>query len=101
MNYSIFDGHNDVLFRLFLKNKINAHEDFLLGDNEGHLDLPRMEEVDFRGGFFAIYVPSPEAEVSTSDKPIRYDDMEKDEYHLPLPDLIGSDQALPLSLIHI
>ena len=51
MNYSIFDGHNDVLFRLFLKNKINAHEDFLLGDNEGHLDLPRMEEVDFRGGF--------------------------------------------------
>ena len=65
MNYSIFDGHNDVLFRLFLKNKINAHEDFLLGDNEGHLDLPRMEEVDFRGGFFAIYVPSPEAEVST------------------------------------
>ena len=96
MNYSIFDGHNDVLFRLFLKNKINAHEDFLLGDNEGHLDLPRMEEVDFRGGFFAIYVPSPEAEVSTSDKPIRYDDMEKDEYSLPLPDLIGSDQALPI-----
>ena len=96
MNYSIFDGHNDVLFRLFLKNKINAHEDFLLGDNEGHLDLPRMEEVDFRGGFFAIYVPSPEAEVSSSDKPIRYDDMEKDEYSLPLPDLIGSDQALPI-----
>ena len=96
MNYSIFDGHNDVLFRLFLKNKINAHEDFLLGDNEGHLDLPRMEEVDFRGGFFAIYVPSPEAEISTSDKPIRYDDMEKDEYSLPLPDLIGSDQALPI-----
>ena len=48
-----------------------------------------MEEVDFRGGFFAIYVPSP-AEVSTSDKPIRYDDMEKDEYSLPLLDLIGS-----------
>ena len=45
---------------------------------------------------FAIYVPSPEAEVDSSDKPIRYDDMEKDEYSLPLPDLIGSDQALPI-----
>ena len=93
MSNKIFDGHNDVLFRLYLKNKFNAHEDFLHGDNEGHLDLPRMEEVGFAGGFFAIYVPSPEAEVSSSDKPIRYDDMEKDEYSLPLPDLIGSDQA--------
>ena len=69
MSYQIFDGHNDVLFRLFLKNKIDAHEDFLQGDNEGHLDLPRMEEAGFRGGFFAIYVPSPEAEVNSSDKP--------------------------------
>ena len=96
MSYQIFDGHNDVLFRLFLKNKIDAHKDFLEGDNEGHLDLPRMEEVGFRGGFFAIYVPSPEAEIDSSDKPIRYDDMEKDEYSLPLPDLIGCDQALPI-----
>jgi len=96
MSYQIFDGHNDVLFRLFLKNKINAHEDFLQGDNEGHLDLPRMEEAGFRGGFFAIYVPSPEVKVDSSDKPIRYDEMKKDKYSLPLPDLIGSDQALPI-----
>jgi membrane dipeptidase len=96
MSYQIFDGHNDVLFRLYLKNKINAHEDFLQGDNEGHLDLPRMEEAGFRGGFFAIYVPSPEVKVDSSDKPIRYDEMKKDKYSLPLPDLIGSDQALPI-----
>ncbi len=96
MSNKIFDGHNDVLFRLYLKHKFNAHEDFLYGDNEGHLDLPRMEEVGFAGGFFAIYVPSPEAEVSSSDKPIRYDDMEKDKYALPLPDLIGSEQSLPV-----
>jgi membrane dipeptidase len=96
MSYQIFDGHNDVLFRLYLKNKINAHEDFLQGDNEGHLDLPRMEEAGFRGGFFAIYVPSPEVKVDSSDKPIRYDEMKKDKYSLPLPDLIGRDQALPI-----
>lgn len=95
-SYKIFDGHNDVLFRLYLKNSQDAHLDFLNGDNEGHLDLPRMEKSGFAGGFFAIYVPSPEAEVTDSDKPIRYDDMEKDEYSLPLPDLIDSNIALPI-----
>jgi membrane dipeptidase len=39
------------LFRLYLKNKKNVHEDFLLGDNEGHLDLPRMNKAGFSGGF--------------------------------------------------
>ena len=52
MSYQIFDGHNDVLFRLFLKNKIDAHEDFLQGDNEGHLDLPRMEELIIHGHYY-------------------------------------------------
>ena len=92
----IFDGHNDVLFRLYLKNSNLAYQDFLNGDNEGHLDLPRMKEAGFCGGFFAIYVPSPEIAVTDSDKPIRYDDMENEEYSLPLPDLIGSDIALPI-----
>ena len=55
-----------------------------------------MEEAGFRGGFFAIYVPSPEVKVDSSDKPIRYDEMKKDKYSLPLPDLIGSDQALQI-----
>ena len=94
--FKIFDGHNDVLFRLYLKNKKNAYLDFIQGDNEGHLDLPRMRQSGFQGGFFAIYVPSPEVGVVDSDKPVKYDDMEKDEYSLPLPDLIGADIALPV-----
>ena len=76
----IFDGHNDVLFRLYLKNKKNVHEDFLLGDNEGHLDLPRMNKAGFSGGLFAIYVPSQEEKIESADKPIRYDDMKNDSY---------------------
>tara|TARA_Y100000996_G_scaffold404555_1_gene378770 strand:+ start:1194 stop:2270 length:1077 start_codon:yes stop_codon:yes gene_type:complete len=95
-NFKIFDGHNDVLFRLYLKNSKDPHLDFINGDNEGHLDLPRMKQSSFSGGFFALYVPSPEAEVTDSDKPIRYDDMLKDKYSLPLPDLIGSNVALPI-----
>ena len=94
--YKIFDGHNDVLFRLYLKNHNLAYQDFLNGDNEGQLDLPRMKEANFKGGFFAIYVPSQEAAITDSDKPIKYDDMKKEQYSLPLPELIGSDIALPV-----
>ena len=36
--FKIFDGHNDVLFRLYLKNKKNAFLDFIQGDNEGALE---------------------------------------------------------------
>ena len=68
MDYKIFDGHNDVLFRLFLKKNPNSHLDFIDGDNEGHLDLPRMKQANFKGGLFAIYVPTPEHDISDSDK---------------------------------
>jgi len=54
MDYKIFDGHNDVLFRLFLKNKPDSYLDFIDGDNEGHLDLPRMNQANFKGGLCAI-----------------------------------------------
>lgn len=94
----IFDGHNDVLFRLYLKNKKNVHEDFLLGDNEGHLDLPRMNKAGFSGGFFAIYVPSQEEKIESADKPIRYDDMKNDSYELPLPNSVDASVALPIVL---
>ena len=103
MNQSIkiFDGHNDVLFRLFLKNKSDVHEDFLLGDNEGHLDLPRIDQAGFSGGFFAIYVPSQEQKIKSADEPIRYDDMKNDSYELPLPNLVDVSIAFPIVLAKI
>ncbi len=97
-NIKIFDGHNDVLFRLFLKDKENIHEDFLLGDNEGHLDLPRINQAGFSGGFFAIYVPSQEEKVEFADKPIRYDDMKNDSYELALPQPVDVSVAFPIVL---
>ncbi|MAV81962.1 MAG: peptidase [Pelagibacteraceae bacterium] len=97
-NMKIFDGHNDVLFRLFLKDKESVHEDFLKGDNEGHLDFPRIKEAGFIGGFFAIYVPSQEEKIKSADKPIRYDDMENDSYELPLPKPVDVSLALPIVL---
>ena len=96
MNF--FDGHNDVLFRLFLKNKKDSHQDFLQGDNEGHLDFPRMQQSGFKGGFFAIYVPSQEEEIASSDKPVKYDLMANDQYSLPLPAPVSVMEALPIVL---
>ncbi|MFO1123569.1 MAG: dipeptidase [Hyphomicrobiales bacterium] len=56
----VFDGHNDLLLRLWSKTDGNPVRDFVEGDGQGHLDLPRMNRGGFAGGFFAIFVPSPE-----------------------------------------
>jgi membrane dipeptidase len=56
----VFDGHNDLLLRLWSKTEGDPLRDFVDGDGKGHLDLPRMQRGGFAGGFFAIFVPSPE-----------------------------------------
>ena len=55
----VFDGHNDVLLRLWLKEDGDPVRDFLDGDGKGHMDLPRMVKGGMAGGMFAIFVPSP------------------------------------------
>lgn len=54
----VFDGHNDVLLRLWLKNSTKAVTQFIAGESEGHMDLPRMHDGGMVGGLFAIYTPS-------------------------------------------
>jgi membrane dipeptidase len=56
----VFDGHNDVLLRLWLKQSDSAVADFIAGDGKGHMDLPRMAKGGFAGGMFAIFVPHPD-----------------------------------------
>ena len=53
----VFDGHNDVLLRLWMANDRDGRE-FLDGVGHGHLDLPRARAGEVMGGFFAIFVPS-------------------------------------------
>ena len=57
--HPVFDGHNDFLLRL-LRDPANRQSIWLKGDGQGHLDLPRMKAGGFAGGFFAIYIPSPD-----------------------------------------
>jgi membrane dipeptidase len=55
----IFDGHNDVLLRLWRHGGPDAPRAFLDGDATGQLDLPMARQGGFAGGLFAIFVPSP------------------------------------------
>lgn len=84
----IFDGHNDVLYNLLKNNKNNPVSAFIKGRKSGHIDLPRLKEANFAGGFFAIYVPSNE------DKSFRYKQMQQAEYELPLPKKLTQNFAL-------
>jgi membrane dipeptidase len=54
----IFDGHNDVLLRLYQRSGTDAPRAFLDGETKGHLDLPKAQQGGFAGGLFAIFVPS-------------------------------------------
>jgi membrane dipeptidase len=55
----IFDGHNDVLSRLYRRGGTDAAAAFLRGEDEGQLDLRKARRGGFAGGLFAIFVPSP------------------------------------------
>lgn len=52
----IFDGHNDTLLHLALKNP-GSEESFFSG-RDGHIDLPRARAGGMAGGFFAMFVPT-------------------------------------------
>ena len=70
----VFDGHNDVLLRLYKARDEDAPRQFLDGLEGGHMDLPRARAGGMAGGLFAIFVPSPgqdttPAALTTADAP--------------------------------
>lgn len=67
----IVDGHNDILCSTWQRREIK------------HMHLEQAGAVDFAGGFFAIYVPSPKP-----GKP-----PESAHYSIPLPDPIPTEEA--------
>lgn len=89
----VFDGHNDLLLRLFLTPE--RREAIWKGhDLSGHLDLPRMRQGGFAGGLFAIYIPSP-LEGDPEEVEAR---MDHPPYHLPLPAPVALTTAQPMAL---
>ena len=89
----VFDGHNDIVLKIAAAGKDRAKL-WLQGEGAGHLDLPRMLKHGFAGGFFAVYIPSPE-----EGEPVDHDAlMDNPPYDLPLPDLIGHTTAQPVAV---
>lgn len=86
---AIFDGHNDVLLKLFKAGGLSASDSFLTG-REGAIDIPSAKVGGFGGGFFAVYVPSP------MDLDFKFEEMTKPSYDLPLPEPIDWEDAFPV-----
>lgn len=93
----VFDGHNDVLLRLFRKGAQGVEQQFLDGDGEGHLDLPRMQAGGFAGGLFAVFVPSPDPDPAGA-RAGRREAMSGESYDLPLPAPLSLGEAQPVAL---
>lgn len=64
----VFDGHNDVLLRIW-KAGAGADRRFLTGEEGGHIDLPRARKGALGGGLCAIYVPSERVEDAEGNWP--------------------------------
>jgi membrane dipeptidase len=62
----IFDGHNDVLLRLYRRGGTDAPRAFLEGEAKGQLDLPMARQGGFAGGLFAIFVPSTDGAIGSN-----------------------------------
>jgi membrane dipeptidase len=90
----IFDGHNDVLLRLFQAGGKSAVQTFSDG-TAGHIDLPKARAGNFAGGFFAIFVPSG------SDLDDDLHQMTMDRYDLPLPAPVEMEPALSVTLAQV
>jgi len=92
----VIDGHNDILLRMLQAPEHRAAI-WLTGEGKGDLDLPRMQAAGFAGGFFAIYLPSPEAHDSAANQHA----FENPPFCLPLPAPIPHAQAVPVALAAI
>lgn len=57
---AVFDGHNDVLLRLWRNAQDGSDpvQEFGEGTKQGHIDAPRAKAGGLVGGLCAIYIPS-------------------------------------------
>ena len=90
----VFDGHNDVLLKLYRAGGKSAAGTFLTG-RDGAIDAKRAQAGGFGGGFFAVYIPSP------VDLDFKMREMTKPSYDLPLPDPIDWEDAFPVAMAQI
>ena len=88
-NIGYFDGHNDVLLKLYYSKAQNISKEFFDGNNYCHIDYQKIQAANFVGGFFAIFAPDKGQNFSTVSSK-----MEKTSYDFPLPNPISYDHAI-------
>lgn len=88
----VFDGHNDVLLRLWrhAAEGVDPVREFGEGTTGGHIDLPRAQRGGLAGGLCAIFVPSGELILATPDADGRY--------VTPMAGAVGRGVALDIAL---
>lgn len=91
----VFDGHNDLLMRLWLSHQHDPAAAFLNGPAAGQMDLPRMRQGGFAGGLFAAYVPSAGAEARAAPEVKKNHSVPDYEEIEPTP---GRQEALEITL---
>jgi membrane dipeptidase len=82
-----FDGHNDVLLRLYRSKSNDPVADFLNGEEKGHVDLKKARAGSFVGGLFALYSPSTGESLGFTQR------MTGGQYALPLPAPLNLEDA--------
>lgn len=89
----VFDGHNDVLLRLWRgrANGVDPVAVFVDGTTEGHIDGPRAKAGGLAGGLCAIYIPS-EGDFSLQEPDVN------GHYSTPLEEPLERQPSLDIAL---
>ena len=90
---TVFDGHNDVLLRLW-RNEASggdAVSEFADGTDKGHIDGPRAKAGGLIGGLCAIYIPNAgEMRLKEPD--------ERGHYETPLAEPLERQPSMDITL---
>lgn len=91
----VFDGHNDVLSKIFRSGGMSKALSFVDG-RDGAIDITKARVGGFAGGFFAVFVPSPADNLDW-----RNSERRKEAYDLPLAEPIDLEDATPVAICQI
>ncbi|MDR6100708.1 membrane dipeptidase [Agrobacterium larrymoorei] len=88
----VFDGHNDVLLRLWHNGKKGGDPvaEFVDGTSQGHIDVPRAKAGGLAGGLCAVYIPSGDLILQEPD--------EKGHYVTPLAAPLQRQPSLDIAM---
>lgn len=88
----IFDGHNDVLYRLHTHARVGRDPvaEFRDGTAEGHIDAPRARAGGLAGGLCAIYLSSDDLGHRRPDA--------NGHYEIPLPQPLAHQPSLATAM---